>query len=195
MKTVIVSDTTSLIVLEKLQAMDLLCKLFDRVLIPAVVVAEIQVGSPHIKQTLQTLPCLETVEVLPSKRLASLLLLLDAGEANAIELAACRQLPLIIDERKGRQVAQQLGLRVTGFAGLLIQATRSQIMTASAALELLEWAIANGLRLSSALQQQVQDELIKSNFLANANRIRTQLQTGKQVFSDSAELVREDRDA
>jgi plasmid stability protein len=33
------------------------------------------------------------------------------------------------------------------------------------------------------------------NFWANANRIRAHLQTGKQVFSDSAELVREDRDA
>ena len=159
MKTVIVSDTTSLIVLEKLQALDLLCQLFDRVLIPAVVVAEMRVGSPDIDATLHALLCLETVEVLPSTRLASLLLLLDAGEANAIELAACRQLPLIIDERKGRQVAQQLGVRVTGFAGLLIQATRSNIMAASAALELLEWAIANGLCLSPALQQQVRDVL------------------------------------
>ncbi|QQZ29277.1 hypothetical protein HMY34_11120 [Thiothrix subterranea] len=33
------------------------------------------------------------------------------------------------------------------------------------------------------------------NFWANANRIRAHLQTSQQVFSDSAELVREDRDA
>ncbi len=32
------------------------------------------------------------------------------------------------------------------------------------------------------------------NFWANANRIRAHLQTSQQVFSDSAELVREDRD-
>ncbi len=33
------------------------------------------------------------------------------------------------------------------------------------------------------------------NFWANANRIRAHLQTSQQVFSDSAELAREDRDA
>ena len=159
MKTVIVSDTTSLIVLEKLHALDLLCKLFDRVLVPAVVMAEMRAGSPHIDATLRALPCMDIVELTPSKRLASLLLLLDAGEANAIELAANRALPLIIDERKGRQIAQQLGLRVTGFAGLLIQATRSQILDANAALTLLECAIQNGLRLSPALQKQVRDVL------------------------------------
>lgn len=33
------------------------------------------------------------------------------------------------------------------------------------------------------------------NFWRNANRIRAHLQTSQQVFSDSVELVREDRDA
>ncbi len=159
MKTVIVSDTTSLIVLEKLHSLDLLCKLFDRVLVPAVVMAEMRAGSPDIDATLRSLPCMEVVELMPSKRLTSLLLLLDAGEANAIELAANCALPLIIDERKGRQVAQQLGLRVTGFAGLLIQATRNQIVDTDTALTLLECAIQNGLRLSPALQKQVRDVL------------------------------------
>ncbi len=161
MKTIIVSDTTSLIVLEKLHSLDLLCKLFDRVLVPAVVMLEMQVGSPHIEATLQSLPCIEVVDLVSSQRLSSLLMVLDAGEANAIELAASRALPLIIDERKGRQIAQQLGLRVTGFAGLLIQATRSQILDTKTALILLECAIHNGLRLSLALQQQVQAILNK----------------------------------
>lgn len=163
MKTIIVSDTTSLIVLEKLESLGLLCRLFGRVLIPSVVLAEMQVGSPQIATVLQNFPCLEVVDVPASKRLTTLLLLLDAGEANAIELAASRQLPLIIDERKGRQIAQQFGIRVTGFAGLLVQATRSKVLDAKTAVALLNQAVANGLRLSASLHQQVLEVLAQES--------------------------------
>ncbi|WP_020559569.1 hypothetical protein [Thiofilum flexile] len=159
MKSVIVSDTTSLIVLEKLAALELLCKLFDQILIPAVVLAELQAGSPHIKQLLEPLPCFTVVDVATSKRLTALLLLLDAGEANAIELAASLNLPLIIDERKGRQIAKQFGIRITGFAGLLIQAHRSKLIDTQTAQAMLDQAITHGLRLAPSLQQQVRDML------------------------------------
>lgn len=159
MTAVVVSDTTSLIVLEKLASLGLLCELFAQVLIPAVVLAELQEGSPANTLPLAQLPCFTVVDVPTSKRLAALLLVLDAGEANAIELAANLNLPLIIDERKGRQIARQCGIRITGFAGLLIQAKRSKIMDAATALAILEQALANGLRLAASLQQQVQDVL------------------------------------
>jgi predicted nucleic acid-binding protein len=159
MKSVIVSDTTSLIVLEKLASLGLLCKLFDQILIPAVVLAELQAGSPDITVLLEHLPCFVVMDVPASKRLSALLLLLDAGEANAIELATSLNLPLIIDERKGRQIAKQFGIRITGFAGLLIQANRSKFVDTGTALAMLDQAIANGLRLAPSLQQQVRDVL------------------------------------
>ncbi|MGF1547452.1 MAG: hypothetical protein ACFCUG_09000 [Thiotrichales bacterium] len=163
MKSVIVSDTTSLIVVEKLVSLGLLCKLFEQVLIPAVVLAELQAGSPDISVLLEDLPCLVVVEVPASKRLTALLLLLDAGEANAIELATSLNLPLIIDERKGRQIAKQFGVRITGFAGLLIQANRSKLVDTRTALAMLDQAMANGLRLAPSLQQQVRDVLERTN--------------------------------
>ena len=159
---VIVSDTTSLIVLEKLEALDLLCELFGRVLIPGVVLDEMAVGSDTIHAKFQEMSCVEIVDVARNSRLNSLLMVLDAGEANAIELAAAQQLPLIIDERKGRQIAQQLGIKVTGFAGLLIQATRSELISSQEALTLLDQAISNGLRLSDSLQLQVRERLLNS---------------------------------
>ena len=163
MKSVIVSDTTSLIVLEKLATLGLLCKLFEQVLIPAVVLAELQAGSPNITALLARLPCFTIVDVPASKRLTALLLLLDAGEANAIELATSLSLPLIIDERKGRQIAKQFGIRITGFAGLLIQANRSKLVDTHTALAMMDQAVAHGLRLAPSLQQQVQDVLEQTN--------------------------------
>jgi predicted nucleic acid-binding protein len=163
MKSVIVSDTTSLIVLEKLATLGLLCKLFEQVLIPAVVLAELQAGSPNITALLARLPCFTIVDVPASKRLTALLLLLDAGEANAIELATSMSLPLIIDERKGRQIAKQFGIRITGFAGLLIQANRSKLVDTHTALAMMDQAVAHGLRLAPSLQQQVQDVLEQTN--------------------------------
>ncbi|WP_022951422.1 hypothetical protein [Leucothrix mucor] len=157
---IIVSDTTSLIVLEKLEVLDLLCRLFKRVIIPRVVLDEIAVGSPGIFKTFETMSCFEILDVPKTSRLQSLLVILDDGEANAIELAMIKQLPLIIDERKGRQVAQQLGIKVTGFAGLLIQACRSKIIEREEAVSLLDQAMENGLRLSDSLQLQVRNKLL-----------------------------------
>lgn len=156
---IVVSDTTSLIVLEKLDSLGLLCQLFSRVLVPGVVLDEIAVGSPVIRAKFQEMGCIEVVSVPNTSRLRSLLSVLDDGEANAIELAITRQLPLIIDERKGRQVANQLGIKVTGFAGLLIQATRSQLIERQEAMALLDRAMDNGLRLSDDLLAQVRASL------------------------------------
>ena len=146
--------------LEKLEALDLLCELFGRVLIPGVVLDEMAVGSDTICAKFQKMSCVEIVDVARNSRLNSLLMVLDAGEANAIELAAAQQLPLIIDEHKGRQIAQQLGIKVTGFAGLLIQAARSGLINSQEALTLLDQAIANGLRLFDSLQLQVRERLL-----------------------------------
>ncbi|PWQ99468.1 DUF3368 domain-containing protein [Leucothrix pacifica] len=157
---IIASDTTSLIVLEKLESLYILCELFDKVLIPSIVLDEMKVGSPSIHHKLQEFNCLQITQVETSKRLNSLLSVLDAGEANAIELAIALELPLIIDERKGRQVAKQLGVKVTGFAGLLIQAKRKGILSATDAIALLDKAVENGLRLSQMLQVQVRTTLL-----------------------------------
>jgi len=159
MSAVIVSDTTSLIVLEKLGELNLLCRLFERVLIPEVVLSEMAAGSPDIAKRLEGSTCFDVEVVNDSSRLDTLSLLLDAGEAHAIELAVSQQLPLIIDERKGRQIAQQMGVKVTGFAGLLILAVRRQVVNHQEALDLLEQAVAGEMRLSNALLKQVKEQL------------------------------------
>ena len=81
--------------------------------------------------------------------------MLDAGEAEAITLALERQLPILIDERKGRAIAQQKHLIVTGFAGLLLLAIRKNVLQPVSAQALLDQAIRNGFRMSDKLYQQV----------------------------------------
>jgi len=158
MSQLIVSDTTSLIVLEKQNKLSLLCKLFDEVIIPQAVYDELLIGLDSDK-TIKAFSCLKIKTVASSERLHDLLIILDQGEAEAIELAIRENLPLIIDEKKGRKIAQNFGLVVTGLAGILILATHKKVLCATQSKVILETSIQNGYRLSATLYQQVIDNL------------------------------------
>jgi len=157
--TLIVSDSTTLIVLERLDALSMLCSLFNKILIPQAVMDELLSGNSKINELMQQAGCYELVSVNVSERLLELSQWLDRGEAEAIELALIRQLPLIIDERKGRKIALQKNLSVIGLAGLMVLAAKRHHKTPKAALELLDKAIILGFRLSNKLYQQVKDAL------------------------------------
>ena len=59
--------------------------------------------------------------------------LVDPGEAEAIALAqSIPEALLIIDDRKGRQLAKQLGLRITGTVGVLLHAVQTGVLPALA---------------------------------------------------------------
>ena len=158
MSQLIVSDTTSLIVLEKQNKLSLLCKLFDEVIIPQAVYDELLIGLDSDK-TIKAFSCLKIKTVASSERLHDLLIILDQGEAEAIELAIRENLPLIIDEKKGRKIAQNFGLVVTGLAGILILATHKKVLRATQSKVILETSIQNGYRLSATLYKQVIDKL------------------------------------
>jgi predicted nucleic acid-binding protein len=161
MRNLIVSDTTTLIILERLDALSMLCSLFDQILIPQAVMDELLNGNSEINELMRLAGCYNVISVNASERLLELSQWLDRGEAEAIELALVRQLPLIIDERKGRKIALMKNLDVIGFAGLIVLAAKRQYKTPKAALELLEQAILSGFRLSSQLYQQVKEALLE----------------------------------
>lgn len=154
----IVSDTTALIVLEQLDRLDLLEQLLEEVLIPVAVWEEWRVGGKGYGPAV-CLSNLRVMTVRPSSTLDLLRSLLDPGEAEAIELARSLCLPLLIDERKGREVARRMKIPMLGLLGLILLAVRRGSLDGLQARELIDRAVAEGFRLAPRLYQQFIEQI------------------------------------
>jgi predicted nucleic acid-binding protein len=88
-----------------------------------------------------------------SERLAASAWSLDPGESEAIALALKRRALLVIDEKRGRGIAQQLGLRITGTLGVLLVAKSQGLIEHLAPLR--EPLLAAGFRVSDRLWNEV----------------------------------------
>ena len=113
---IIVSDASPLIALGRIGKLDLLREIFGSLILPDAVWKEVveAVGSaPWISR--QSVHDQALVNLLRHD--------LGAGEAEAIVLAReCNADFLLIDERLGRSAAKNLGLKVVGLVGILIEA-------------------------------------------------------------------------
>ena len=117
----VVSDTSPLRELSGIGQLELIPALYGTVLVPPAVVAELSVpvaGFPLLSPA--NCPFLRPQAPTDVLRVASLRVGLDAGEAEAIALAIeTRAEALLMDERKGRRVAAELGIRRIGILGIL----------------------------------------------------------------------------
>lgn len=132
----VVSDTGPLISLEKLpDGFSLLRLLFSRVLVPPSVLTELQGASPG-RDYLAHHGLTDLVVVVPEAKAWSHpdAVRLDRGERDAIALSVERRCPLLIEERIGRRLALENGLRVVGAAGLIVEARRRELIEREAAL-------------------------------------------------------------
>ncbi len=114
MQKAIVSDTSCLILLEKIGRLDLLAKLFSGVIVTQVIADEFGLNLPEYI----------SIENPQNTTYQSILeTFLDKGEASAIALCLEKDnCLLIIDDSKGRKEAQQLRIPITGTIGVLILA-------------------------------------------------------------------------
>jgi len=122
MAAIVIADASPLIALARVNGLDWLQHLFTEVMLTDVVFAEVLTGrypatEAPIRQALaagwlKTVAIPTTDPALPD---------LDEGEASSIRLALSCKGPalLLIDERFGRAVAQDLGLRVAGTAAVI----------------------------------------------------------------------------
>lgn len=107
-------DTSVLIALEKINLLNILCKIYKEIILPETVINEF--GIPIID-------CYSTKKV--KSPLVKLLvgdLNLGKGESEVISLAREMGMRIIIDDLKARKVAETLELNVTGTIGLLLKA-------------------------------------------------------------------------
>jgi uncharacterized protein len=122
---IVVADTSVLINLCRVGQGGLLTSLFLDVIIPSAVAAEfvsLTLSAPRFAGLHLPVGIREQspVKMLPAVQAATGL---DAGEAAALSLAVeIRADAILIDERRGHEIALQLGLRTIGLLGILLRA-------------------------------------------------------------------------
>lgn len=147
-----VSNTGPLIVLYETGLLPVLCQMYGEVLVPLAVYNEISRVEEGVK-LFDVNPWIRVVEVKGKELVRVLLAFLDEGEAEAITLAKESNLPILLDERKGRRIAKSLGVRVEGTLGLLVRAKRRGLV--SSVRELIKQILLKGYYLSQELIEEV----------------------------------------
>jgi hypothetical protein len=124
---VVVADAGPLIGLARVGRLGLLKDLYETIAVPEKVLDEISAaggkpGAEIISENLR-LGWIKVVPVNPSESAKRLHAIVDAGEAEAIQLAIEMVADLLlIDDRKGRKLAKNKGLTVIGTGGVLLKA-------------------------------------------------------------------------
>ena len=133
MKRIVVADSGPLIGLARVNQLDLLEKLYHQITITSMVLEELKLSSekPGAKKISAAVDAgWIAVCRLKKKDDDSILnMLVDAGEAESIQLALAQNADiLIIDDRKGRKIAKSRKVRIIGIGGILIAAKRKGLL-------------------------------------------------------------------
>lgn len=151
---IVVSDSTTLIILSDLHKLTYLTNIFDEILLPKAVFEEISHKKPPLLSA-----NFKVVDGVKDETFETLCRLLDLGESEAIALAKEKNLPLIIDEKKGRKIAQNMGLKIIGLLGVLYINIKKGFLSQEQAEEFLQHAKENGYRISQKLIDEMFENL------------------------------------
>ncbi|MCG6154082.1 DUF3368 domain-containing protein [Leptospira bandrabouensis] len=116
----IISNTSCLILLTKIQQLELLKSLYKSIIITDTVKAEFGENIPNFIKIKN-----------PNQEFSvkSLEQILDSGEASTIALALeSKDSLVILDDLKARKIAKNLGLKITGTLGILAKAKKLGII-------------------------------------------------------------------
>ncbi|MDQ4141769.1 MAG: DUF3368 domain-containing protein [Bacteroidota bacterium] len=145
MSKIIVSDTSCLILLEKLNLLFVLKELFEEIAI-----------TPEIeKEYGQQLPeWIKVVDVQNKVYQVILQSIVDLGEASAIALAIEKQnCLLILDDNKARKAATRLGVPYIGTLGLLVGAKEAGLI--QLVKPILEQIKTTNFRIEESLEKKI----------------------------------------
>ena len=118
------SNTTPFLALASIGRLDLLPNLFDRIHVVEEVIGECAAGGLIVVPPLRELDWIVPV-VAPVQPAPHVLLELDSGEKATLQAALFVQADLVLmDEKIGRNMAEYLGLKVSGTLGVLLKARK-----------------------------------------------------------------------
>lgn len=143
------SNTTPFIALASIQRIDLLPKLFGQIHVVEEVIGECAAGGLIAVPPLRELDWIVSV-VAPIQPAPHVLLELDNGEKATLQAAILEQADLVLmDEKIGRNMAEYLGLNVSGTLGVLLKARKLGLLASfRGAAQLMQ---AQGIFYNSAL--------------------------------------------
>ena len=140
----VITDTSSLTILQRIDRLDLLPAVFPDVVAPSAVIEEFGWHPDWLILR----------QVRDRARVQALRPQLDLGEAEALILALEHPgSAVLVDEKKARKIAQQLGLLTIGTAGLLLRAKREHLIPA--VKPLMDALVAADFRIGEALYREV----------------------------------------
>lgn len=130
----VISNSSPLILYARIGALHLLPALFGAVIVPLAVHDEVVAAARgRAGADVVAAPWLSVRALAAPERMPAAVAALDRGEAEALALALelhDAALPVLIDDRKGRRTAAQLGIRVYGSAGVLLVAKQRGLVVA-----------------------------------------------------------------
>ncbi len=112
---VIISDASPIIALSNIGRLELLHEVYGEVYITDIVSKEVDIPLPN---------WLKEISNYDKELYTTLCINLDEGEASSIALGVKMKdrSILIIDERRGRKIATELGLEIIGLLGVIVKA-------------------------------------------------------------------------
>lgn len=155
----IVCDTSPLILLAKIDRLELLFRLYTQTAIPISVLDEVRVRPTEETTAIESLVENQAIQIqrVSPQVLESVPADLGAGEREAIALAIETDANMIVlDDREGRRVARERELSVTGTIGVLVEA-RARDMVASVRKE-MDRLIEAGMWIDEAFYHRILQE-------------------------------------
>lgn len=149
MPKIIISDTSTLIIFQKIEALEILQKVYGELLTTPQIALEFGDDLPS---------WIKIESVTDTKYLRFLSTQIDIGEASALALAAqFEDVLLLLDDLKARKLAAQLDFKFTGTLGILYKAKQLSIISK------VNPYIENILKTDFRISKQILQEFLKIN--------------------------------
>ena len=161
---IVISDTTPIISLLKMNQLELLNHMFGEVQVPDAVYEEL-ISNAKFQKEAEKILSAEYIKkvVVEDKKSVTLLRRatgLDAGESEAIILSdEIKADLLLMDELKGRQVAKQMGLNIMGTVGILMTAFDEKLLSAEEIEQCIDVLRNNGRHICEKLYEQLMEKI------------------------------------